>query len=497
MTIPNSVTSIGGNAFSDCVNLTSVTIPNSVTSIGSGAFEGCRGLTSVTIPNSVTSIGDETFRDCSGLTSVTIPNSVTSIGYETFRYCSSLTSVTIPNSVTSIGNSAFYGCGSLTSVTIGNSVTSIGYETFRDCSGLTSVTIPNSVTSIGKGAFNCCSGLENINVMPDNANYKSIDGILYNKDMTIIIKCPEAKTSVTIPNSVTSIGPDAFGWCRGLTSVTIPNSVTSIGPDAFGWCRGLTSVTIPNSVTSIGSGAFGGCRGLTYVTIPNSVTSIGEGAFYICDDLKSIYMQCEVPIECDPICGNNTLKEAILYVPKGTKTAYEKVVPWEYFWSIEEVENKVISISLPDAKDTLILGEEVTLNPIVEPDCATIRQLSYSSSDPNTVSCDGAGKLKAVGLGSATITISACDGSGVTIEHNVQVIESLSEIEGIENDNYAIFVRAYDGAISIFNKPDNSIVRVFTLQGSLIKETEDPEVKNLSKGIYVVTVEDRSFKVML
>ena len=174
--------------------------------------------------------------------------------------------------------------------------------------------------------------------MPDNANYKSIDGILYNKDMTIIIKCPEAKTSVTIPNSVTSIGEGAFYGCSGLTSVTIPNSVTSIGPYAFGWCRGLTSVTIPNSVTSIGGNAFSDCVNLTSVTIPNSVTSIGRGAFSFCDDLKSIYMQCEVPIECDPICDNNTLKEAILYVPKGTKTAYEKVVPWEYFWNIEELD---------------------------------------------------------------------------------------------------------------------------------------------------------------
>ncbi len=285
-----------------------------LTSIGWGAFSDCRGLTSLTIPNSVTSIGDIAFFHCSGLTSVTIPNSVTSIGDDAFRGCSGLTSVTIPNSVTSIGDYAFGDCSGLISVTIGNSVTSIGDYAFGDCSGLTSVTIPNSVTSIGHRAFDGCSGLENIYVDPENTNYSSIDGILYSKDATSIIKVPATKSNVTIPNSVTYIGNYAFERCSGLTSVTIPNSVTSIGDSAFSFCSGLTSMTIPNSVTSI-----------------------GREAFDECDNLKSIYMQCKVPIECDPICGDNTLKEAILYVPKGTKTAYEKVDPWRNFWNIEEM----------------------------------------------------------------------------------------------------------------------------------------------------------------
>ena len=116
VTIGNSVTSIGSNAFYDCYGLTSITIPNSVTSIGMSAFAWCSGLTSITIPNSVTSIGDWAFRDCSGLTSIEIPNSVTSIGESAFLYCSGLTSVTIGNSVTSIGGYAFSGCTGLTSI---------------------------------------------------------------------------------------------------------------------------------------------------------------------------------------------------------------------------------------------------------------------------------------------------------------------------------------------------------------------------------------------
>ena len=179
-------------------------------------------------------------------------------------------------------------------------------------SSIKKVVINNGVTSIGSGAFSYCTGLTSINVAEDNLNYASIDGVLYSKDKKTLIKCPEGKTgsitipnsvtsigsrafsrctgltSVTIPNSVTSIGDWAFYGCSGLTSVTIPNSVTSIGEEAFQYCSGLTSVTIPNSVTSIGLGAFDGCTRLTSVTIPNSVTSIGEEAFYECTGLISV-----------------------------------------------------------------------------------------------------------------------------------------------------------------------------------------------------------------
>ena len=327
VTIPNSVTSIGGYVFYGCSGLTSVTIGNSVTSIGRYAFDGCSGLTRVdissleawlgikfenadtnplyyanhlylngeevkdlVIPNSVTSIGDYAFYKCEGLTSITIPNSVKSIGDCAFRYCSGLTSVTIPNSVETIGNYAFDYSG-LASVTIGNSVTSIGKEAFHGCSGLTSITMGNSVTSIGEMAFHNCSGLTRVDI----SSIEAWLGIKFADSSSnplsyaghLYLNGEEVKDLV-IPNSVTSIGKCAFYGYSGLTSVTIPNSVTSIGSSAFSFCSGLTSVTIPNSVTSIGNSAFYICRGLKSVTIGNSVTSIGDNAFRDCSGLISI-----------------------------------------------------------------------------------------------------------------------------------------------------------------------------------------------------------------
>ena len=355
----HSVTVTGGEilhgAFYNCRILMFITIPNSVTNIGGYTFYGCTGLTSITIPDRVTSIGRYAFNGCTGLTSVTIGDSVTSIGDYAFRNCSGLTSVTIGNGVTSIGDGAFENCYGLTSVTIGNSVTSIGSNAFYGCSGLTSVTIPNSVTSIGSSAFSGCSSLENITIpfVGGSAGKTSSDtyqypfGYIFGEfsyagGTAVSQEYYGGNTSNTtystyyIPSSLHSVtvtGGEilrgAFYNCDGLTSVAIGDGVTSIGSRAFYNCDGLTSITIGDSVTSIGKRAFSSCSGLeaVYITdlstwcgisfggssadplanplfyahnlylngelvtdlvIPGNVTSIGSNAFYGCSGLTSV-----------------------------------------------------------------------------------------------------------------------------------------------------------------------------------------------------------------
>ncbi|ASQ45729.1 leucine-rich repeat domain-containing protein [Legionella clemsonensis] len=211
---------------------------------------------SYNIPEGVTSIGEEAFSDCSGLQSITIPEGVTSIGNWAFWRCSGLQAVTILKGVTSIGNWAFSGCSSLQSITIPEGVTSIGDSAFRSCSGLQAITIPKGVTSIGEGAFSGCSSLQSITIP---------EGVVSIGDWAFD-RCSSLQ-AITIPEGVTSIGAFAFSYCSDLQSITIPEGVVSIGDWAFGYCSSLQSITIPEGVVSIGGGAFYNCSSLHSIMI--------------------------------------------------------------------------------------------------------------------------------------------------------------------------------------------------------------------------------------
>lgn len=318
--IPNGVTTIADSLFSVCINLERVTIPNSVTSIGNGAFFACIKLEQIDIPSSVTSIGNGAFRDCFKLKSVIIPPGVTSIGTLTFSSCRALTSITIPSSVTSIGDEAFYGCIALPGITIPGSVTSIGFSAFSGCAALSNVAIPNSVTSVGGGAFNNCDNALIIaaqgnnyavaalvkasgfpyagtaQVLTPNITPHTENGLNYyiyqegGEDKAIVGLNPTASGAVDIPAAVNgsyrvvAIAAEAFASNAQITSLTIPDTVASIGDFAFDECSALGgALVLPSNLTHIGERAFNRCTGLSGpLVLPPGVTSIGNYAFSAC-----------------------------------------------------------------------------------------------------------------------------------------------------------------------------------------------------------------------
>lgn len=250
------VTSVGRYAFFQCINMTSVEMPEGVTSIGNNAFSACRNLTSVVIPESVTNIGFAAFMACNGLTSVTIPAGVASISSTSFGACFILENIFVDegNTVYASADGILFNKDQTTLITypagkknttyiIPEGVANIASCAVYNCGYLTSVTIPRSVASIGDNAFDFCYNLRDISVDEGNEAYASVDGVLFNKERTVLVTYPAGKenTAYTIPDGVTNVGRSAFWDCM-LTSIVIPESVTKIEWGAFRDCSNLKDV---------------------------------------------------------------------------------------------------------------------------------------------------------------------------------------------------------------------------------------------------------------
>lgn len=282
---PDSLTRIGGDAFSFCRQLESATLPAGLREIGNRAFTQCSALKSAPIPASVRQVGDMAFYGCESLTQAEIPALVTKLGNQAFSHCGALSNVSIHTGVKRIGNGAFGHCGKLTGIEIPEGLETIGRGAFFS-SGLLSVKIPASVTQIGLQAFGGCADLTSIKVAPANPRFAGASGLLLNKSKTVVLTCPGGISGmVDLPGSVSLIKANAFEKCSGLTGIQFPAGLAEIGDRAFGNCNGLKQVALPGSVSRIGDRAFEECVALEALTLGKGLEQIGERAFFGCESL--------------------------------------------------------------------------------------------------------------------------------------------------------------------------------------------------------------------
>lgn len=390
LTIPNSVTEIGRDAFSHCSGFTGdLIIPASTTIIKECAFMGCSGFSgNLIIPEGVTTIEGSAFANCNGFSGdLVIPTTVNSIGSHAFDGCSGFSNVfyNAINCANASHYSTFRNCGGLLTIgetveripenlfmdaafsgdlIIPGSVTSIGSSAFKNCSRFTGdLEIPESMVSIEASAFSSCSGFTTVHYNARNCqnsgynlhyfdgcggtlilgdNVESIPSVMF-KDSNFI-------GSVTIGNSVTSIGENPFSGCSLLEQIIVDslNPVYDSREDCNAIIRtddntlitGCQNTNIPNTVTSIDKHAFLDISTLTSIDIPNSVTSIGEQAFLSCTGLTTMTVLAETPPYLNREVFSNVPKNIPVYIPSGTKEDYQNANGWNefiYYYELGEI----------------------------------------------------------------------------------------------------------------------------------------------------------------
>lgn len=399
------------NTFYGCSSLKNIIIPKGVLKIGHGAFENCTSLENINLPDGLTSIGNSadhyfhtsgcySFSGCTSLKEIVIPDSVTEIGSHAFSGCTSLSKVKLPKNLTSINSDVFSGCTSLAEIVIPDSVTSIGGSAFSNCTSLESITIGSGVESLGDEWIASCRRLENITVSPENKNYSSVDGVLFNKDKSELSAYPigNKRSSYTIPDGVEKIGKKAFYGCRYIESLTIPVSVAEIEASALGNCYDI--------------------RAVYYLGTREQWKEVVIGADNYMFALVNV--RCADDSQCRHVWGEWEVVEEATYEKDGLERRVCSLCKAEQTRKIPRLGAvKVDAIELSDSEKKLNVGKSFTITATVKPDNAWNRTVTWSSSDPSIATVDENGTVTAIAEGEAIITAESAD--GVTAECKVTV----------------------------------------------------------------------------
>ncbi len=401
------VTEIAAGAFTGSKNITGVHLSDAITSVGANAFSGCTGIKEVTLGKHITSIKAGTFEGCSNLEKITMKGSITSVGAKAFHGCSKLKAFPIiGDDLKIIGASAFEGCESLTELELPRSVTSIGVEAFNDCTGLKSVLIyaiqqGNGAVTVGDDAFpsTCEVIYSGVAYLSNGDGTLTITGcITGNDDYSTDLVIPkticgetvvaikdgafrtEALTSLTMPDTITTIGINVFDHCGLLTNVVLSANLQSIPAKTFEGCTSLKNITLPSGIQSIGASAFNQCSALESIVIPDTVTEIGSAAFHQCTKLTEVKIHAasdQIKIADNAFQINTNVDVEPVYVIE-SGWDYEEL-PDGTSISIKGITRAVGSIEIPETIDGYTVTEigesafsgRTSLTHIIFPDTLT------------------------------------------------------------------------------------------------------------------------------
>lgn len=461
---------------------------------------------------------------------VVIENGVTNIANKAFYGCKNLKSISISDTVTSIGESAFDGCVSLEEIKIPNSVEAIYDNAFYFCTSLKSVDIPSSVQKLGLTVFNNCKNLESINVGEDNPSYMSIDGVLYNKDLSLLIQYPCNKTgeSFEISDTVTEIGEGSFKYCSNLKSVTIPQTVTTISNYAFEGCTNLENIVVPNSVSNLGEWAFFQCSNLKSVVLPDGITSLGEYTFYKCESLEKVTIPESVETigkyafkECSSLKNitlPSKLSELGLAAFESCTSLSSIVLPD----SLTKIEGFVFNgctnlkyIAVPDTitkvgdwafrncvelKNVFFTGDENHWNNIVsgesnelffDADCKyNCKSYDFSAVNEDTINMPCDGKIKYIAFiadSTGTVTVNTTSGEEIIAE----ISDSEGNVLAVEESEALLSSKLTEGNLYIISVKNSEISEnTFDINISFVSDSLNKGVVGDVNSDGSITVED-------
>jgi hypothetical protein len=562
LNVPSSVTKIGQHSFMDCGNLKKLVIKDGATSLtlsnnpSNSAFLGCRIDTlylgrnvnfplipnalwkQITISSNVTTLDNQAFKDC------TIKKLVIADGTTTLN----LGTTTAPPSPSGLPStdstqSPFYRCivdevylgrnvnfpfvlfntSSLKNFVLGNNITTLPNYLFYNCKYINKLQISSSVTTIANYAFDGMQGLSAIGVDASNRQYSAVYGLLYDKNQTKLVYCPQnISGSVILVNGLTTIPAKAF-YGRNISAISIPASVTSIGAQAFMNCKWLSNISVVSS-----NSVFSAIDGVLYdknlskliqypegksenvFVIRNGITAIDDYAFANCI-LSTIYNFNSVPQDINAkVFENINVQNIDLYVlSEDSKTQYERANTWKNFKQIR-VLTQAESIEMDMQYKLLFVSESIQLKAVIAPANTNNKHLVWTSSNPRVVQISPAGKITAVSTGEATVTASTTDGSNLTTSCVVQVLP-----KGTDNgDGYTSVDAAQLLRVSVIPNPavdqitlllpqydqQPQVVVLYSFTGTELNvynidsEATSIDISHLQTGIYFLRAGNKSVK---